>query len=332
MSEELNELSKKSLSSYVSKAKERKNDLDDDYESNHKTMKKPYLNDLVRKSDNKYTGLKRAERKLKEDEEYLDEISKKTLGSYIKGASHDVATNSAWVGHHSERARRYTDNKSTDYTEYKDNRTRADKLFNKSWSRRRGIEKAVNKLTKEDTDLVGLAAQKKPLEFEQAFTDKVIDRIRHLVDAQRVDFTNRFFQKEELLDELSKKTLQSYRGKSFDDAAKLKSQGDYKKAGKRFKGQDNAFKAILGRKYTKENEELLDELSKKTLKSYQKKATTSRDRSWAKADKEEDKSMSTDGNKYPEKQKRHADNAGKAVGTWRKREDGLKKVAAKLKK
>lgn len=77
--------------------------------------------------------------------------------------------------------------------------------------------------------------------------------------------------------------------------------------------------------------EQLDELEKKTLKSYQKKATTSSERAWKKADQEEDKAMSTDGEKYPEKQKRHNDNAAKHLDTWNKREAGLKMVNKKLK-
>jgi len=70
------------------------------------------------------------------------------------------------------------------------------------------------------------------------------------------------------------------------------------------------------------NEENLDELSKDTLKSYSKKALKSADKLWDKADKEEDKSMATDGNKYPEKQKRHMDNASKLINKWRNRDSG----------
>lgn len=80
-----------------------------------------------------------------------------------------------------------------------------------------------------------------------------------------------------------------------------------------------------------EEVEQIDELSKKTLKSYTKKAITSSERAWNNADKEEDKSMATDGEKYPEKQKRHMDNAVKHINTWNKREAGLKIAAKKIK-
>lgn len=79
------------------------------------------------------------------------------------------------------------------------------------------------------------------------------------------------------------------------------------------------------------SEEQIDELSKKTLKSYTKKATTSMNRNNEKGEKEEDKSMSTNGEKYPEKQERHMKNAEKAYDIAGKREKGIKTAAAKLK-
>lgn len=75
----------------------------------------------------------------------------------------------------------------------------------------------------------------------------------------------------------------------------------------------------------------IDELSKKTLKSYKKKATRSADKAWDKTDKEEDKAMSTDGEKYPDKQNRHIANARKHNDTWAKRDAGLKMAGKKLK-
>jgi len=89
------------------------------------------------------------------EEEALDELSKKTLGSYIKKASHDVATKSAATGRYAERANKVKDEtKKGDYSNYqqgkKDDAT-ADKMFGKSWKRRQGIAKATDKLTKEET-------------------------------------------------------------------------------------------------------------------------------------------------------------------------------------
>ena len=91
------------------------------------------------------------------EEEALDELSKGTLGSYVKKASHDVATKSAATGRYAERANKVKDEtKKGDYSNYqqgkKDDAT-ADKMFGKSWKRREGIAKAVDKLTKEGAEL-----------------------------------------------------------------------------------------------------------------------------------------------------------------------------------
>ena len=84
------------------------------------------------------------------EEVELDELSKKTLGSYVKGASQDIATKSAATGRYAERANKAR--KTGDYSQYKDDET-ADKMFNKSWKRRIGVAKAVDKLTKEEVEL-----------------------------------------------------------------------------------------------------------------------------------------------------------------------------------
>jgi len=90
----------------------------------------------------------------KEEVEQVDELSKQTMGSYIKKASHDVATKSAATGRYADRANAVKDQmKKGDYSNYqqgkKDDAT-ADKMFNKSWKRRAGIAKATDKLTKEE--------------------------------------------------------------------------------------------------------------------------------------------------------------------------------------
>ena len=81
----------------------------------------------------------------------------------------------------------------------------------------------------------------------------------------------------------------------------------------------------------KEDVEQIDELSKKTLKSYVRKAGTSEYRNDKKGEKEEDKSMSTDGTKYPEKQERHQRNATAAYTIAQRRREGIKKASEKLK-
>jgi hypothetical protein len=80
----------------------------------------------------------------------------------------------------------------------------------------------------------------------------------------------------------------------------------------------------------KEEVEHIDELSKKTLKSYVKKATTSELRHSTKGAKEEDKSMATDGMKYPAKQERHMKAAGASYAVADKRATGIKLAKQKM--
>lgn len=105
--------------------------------------------------------LLRAKKTMKEEEQ-LDELKgikkdKEAAKEYIKKASHDVATKSAATGRYAERANKEEDNrkKTGDYSGYrqgrKDNET-ADKMFKKSWSRRKYMAKAVDKLEEQEQD------------------------------------------------------------------------------------------------------------------------------------------------------------------------------------
>lgn len=85
---------------------------------------------------------------LVEDVEQLDELSKSTLGSYIKKSSHDVATRGAAVRQASVDARAARE--KHDYNTARAKEAMSDKIFNKSWKRREGMAKAVDRLTKED--------------------------------------------------------------------------------------------------------------------------------------------------------------------------------------
>jgi hypothetical protein len=84
----------------------------------------------------------------------LDEVSKAALASYIKKASHDVATKSAATGRYGERANKEADHRKEtgDMSKYRQGReddAKADKFFKKSWKRREGIAKAADKLAKD---------------------------------------------------------------------------------------------------------------------------------------------------------------------------------------
>jgi starvation-inducible DNA-binding protein len=88
----------------------------------------------------------------KEEVEQMDELNKQTLGSYIKKSSHDVATKGALVRHFATKSR---DERSKDnYVQSRKDDETANKLFNKSWKRRQGMAKAVDRLTKEEAEQI----------------------------------------------------------------------------------------------------------------------------------------------------------------------------------
>jgi hypothetical protein len=83
-------------------------------------------------------------KEFKESLEQLDELSKKTLGSYAKKASAEANFASKLAG--SASAGEYS----------KDNIDKENKYSDHAMKRRKGIDKAINKLTKEDIDALGL--------------------------------------------------------------------------------------------------------------------------------------------------------------------------------
>lgn len=81
------------------------------------------------------------------EQEELNELSKKTLGSYLKKASHDVATLGAVTRQLSNDSRDARQN--DDYTTARKKSAQADSVFQKSWNRRKNMAKVVDRLTKE---------------------------------------------------------------------------------------------------------------------------------------------------------------------------------------
>lgn len=102
----------------------------------------------------------------------LIELSKKTLGSYIKGATVDVALHGMLSGHNRAGA--------------KNNSFKADtaaKQEKKMMKRQAGIGKAADKLTKEQTmSLVSLAARKDAVSFKEEFENKMAGKITVMLD------------------------------------------------------------------------------------------------------------------------------------------------------
>jgi hypothetical protein len=73
----------------------------------------------------------------------------------------------------------------------------------------------------------------------------------------------------------------------------------------------------------------IDELED-TLKSYLKKAKRSAESELRKSDEREDKAMSTDGEKYPERQQNHVERAKEHFKKYQKRQKGISTASNKM--
>jgi len=87
----------------------------------------------------------------KEETEQLDELSKGTLGSYIKKASHDVAAKGAFTRHFADKSRAETAEQKHDIA--RKTMKKADKMQDAGMKRRANMAKAVDRLTKEDVQI-----------------------------------------------------------------------------------------------------------------------------------------------------------------------------------
>lgn len=280
--EQIDELSKKTLGNYI------KRNADDQARIGYinaaaqhdKTTDRETKNKILDKNErqgiNRDIGLERAVKKLtKEEQEFIDELNKGTLGSYVNAAARDAVHRTA-----------------------KEVETgRLDKLADK---RMKGIKLATKKLAKEETDQVEegyykdidtnrkederLAALKKK---ETPFTpDKPAKKVatagkfgygysaaRHLARQGMASVTK---EEVERIDEISKDTLRSYVGKAEDDVLQKHkavsntpgSSPSLKHARKMdmYKRMGNITKAY--KKITKEETEQVDEAITKTSTGY----------------------------------------------------------------
>lgn len=154
--ETLDELSKKTLSKYINQSaqnirsgsQEREFSIQQSFNPDLKKDTQKAYNDRAkyqeRDINNRLKGIRRATLKLAnenvdQEEETLDEISKKTLGSYIKKASTNAADKNYIAGH------RYGQLAGKGLKYDADNH--ANYLMDRSYKRKKNINKAVDKLT-----------------------------------------------------------------------------------------------------------------------------------------------------------------------------------------
>jgi len=156
--EQIDELSKKTLGSYVKKASERvaykanhAGEIEGRGDSNITPAARATLKKLNRKTVNSLAGISRATNRLtKEEVEQIDELNKSTLGSYIKKASTDKYLKGQEIQYHNQKSlgasgafAKETRKKHADL---------AGKALDKASNRETGIRRAVDRLTKEDLD------------------------------------------------------------------------------------------------------------------------------------------------------------------------------------
>ena len=200
------------------------------------------------------------------DEEQLDELSPKTLGSYVKKASRSVGTISTAVGTMDGSSRAETRNSHW-----------GPLLKNKVASREKNISKAVNKLVHKANEEVDLDEEqldelsvKTLSSYARKSASDAVSTAQHLgANKQR-----NMRQHGDIQDVPDQEDKQTWSQPSDETVARKKLE---KHLNKRGAGFNRAMKKIV--KKTNEevdlDEEQLDELSKKTLGSYIKKATDS---------------------------------------------------------
>jgi hypothetical protein len=181
--EHIDELSKKTMGSYIKKAsgaEQPKNVMSPknvpltkiaayqgDSETGYfgKRFNQHTYDKAERLRKNRETGIKRATDKLtKEDVEAIDELSKKTLGSYVNKAAFKIGDQGVTAGLKIQ------------------NNEPAGKNFKKMGNRQKGIERAVGKLTKEDI-IIRTVEKYVPEEIKYTPEERLLKRINGLSEA-----------------------------------------------------------------------------------------------------------------------------------------------------
>jgi len=198
MSDKINELSKKTLGSYVTKAVARKvggatltagydRKLKDGRDEKGRKMSKYQLGgtslakDLVARDSAKRTkGIDRAMTKLTK-EDVIDELSKKTLGSYIKAAKTDIKTSKRSTG-----INRAVDKLTKEEEEH---------MGDENQVQENELEQAVDQpeVGAHVADILAAAADDRPADAQQAFNDVLRDRVADFIANRREELSRTMF-------------------------------------------------------------------------------------------------------------------------------------------
>ena len=147
--EQIDELSKKTLGSYIKKAGGTSLNSTGAHMADYGANRNPKS---FKKGINRAKGvMQAADRLTKEEVEQIDELSKKTLGSYVKKASTDQYLKGQAVQYHTNKA---NDSKGSAFEKEskKKHMNAADDALRKASNRDTGIGRAVDRLTKEEVE------------------------------------------------------------------------------------------------------------------------------------------------------------------------------------
>jgi hypothetical protein len=209
-------------------------------------------------------------KKMKEEAEELDEISKKTLGSYVKKASDDMADNAYTLGARDP--------------------LKKSGSWSKSFKRRKGIEKATDRLTKEEVALDEVSKDTLGRYATKALNrGDIANRMSKSDDDSMGKIaTKRLAGVKKAVDKLADKTGKKALARSIKkDVDTTKASGNaYARGGGVDDHGKSYYKADRNIGKMREEAEELDEISKKTLGSYAKKAYSSASEKEATADRE----------------------------------------------
>lgn len=149
--ETINELSKKTLGLYIKKAHASAAEMDRKanlHLGKYDNENHPFVNRLIKASNKRDKNIDKAVDKLtKEEAEQIDEISKKTLASYVNKASHDAASGAYQGKEYTAQSLQHT--AAGDWDASKKKHDQATKEFNRANKRLANIPKATTKLAKE---------------------------------------------------------------------------------------------------------------------------------------------------------------------------------------
>jgi chorismate-pyruvate lyase len=193
-------------------------------------------------------------KKMKKEGTDLQELSKKTLGSYINKSSEDMWRAGGRQQFHKDQANKASAKGGYKDPKVKQNRDAADREYNKAAKRQYGISLATHKLTKENTNLQELSDKLKRRYVIKATRDKSVSaNTANIERGIRSNLTKPEYIK-----------AKTQHIKNLDNKVRKRTAG----------------LKLATHKLTKENTEL-QELSKKTLGSYVKKASAELDKDWA---------------------------------------------------